>query len=528
MDVINSSKSQSKLVLLDSDKIAHAERIRNICNKIIQDNLNINSYADISRVIEVNITQYFRTDHRRFIKLPVFLKLQNLYGESIQHKKYIRRFTTDKWIFLWQDKEGDYIDKKQAIDLAASFLLEKVLKYDTTRYDLEYINNNLHRNDFISALSERGIRYNQVLEKLGLELNTDSKKWCSLSWSSNGTPRTYEYALNNAAKHLSSLLEDYNYNETKMTSQQYILKHHQDFYGALRRYNLDFYKVLRKSGHPDDRFRKKWWFFDNDKKGNLLNPKDQEKRIIQFFKRKILPIFKKEGLIEGNLGLSYDEAYEILKNTKFRGFLSAANARNVSFGCMLLTEGYSPRVTQNQRAGTAFHWIGEYYLMMHTRINHNCKSFYEAKINDENFVKPDNKISINENFRKLSKYARNVPLEFENIHIDYYLFHSKRRSQYKFDKGYQSDNSILLLVPLNIKNSINTKFKNIKILCIHDFCDFVGFSDEIREDFIYYAKLALSSISETRIGMKNLHELEQKSAKCKEKLLSDPRINFSS
>lgn len=43
---------------------------------------------------------------------------------------------------------------------------------------------------------------------------------------------------------------------------------------------------------------------------------------------------------------------------------------------------------------------------MHTKIENNCISFYESKINGENFVRPDNTILVNKNFRKLSKYAK--------------------------------------------------------------------------------------------------------------------------
>ena len=45
---------------------------------------------------------------------------------------------------------------------------------------------------------------------------------------------------------------------------------------------------------------------------------------------------------------------------------------------------------------------------------------------------------MNDDFRKLSEFARGIPTEIKYIHIDYYLFHSNKRSQYKYDRGYQS------------------------------------------------------------------------------------------
>ncbi len=522
-----SKEENDRFVLLDSDKFKHSKEIRKICEKIIQRNPDINSYADIKRAIKVDVTQYFRTDHRRYIKLSKFLKIQNLYGKPIPHKRFVKRFTTNKWIFLWQDPEGEPITREQAIVLAAKYLIKEILKFNTNNYDLDYINNVLCRNDFISALSERGIRYNEVLVKLGLELHSDPGRWGALDWSLDGHPRTYEEALSNAAKHLNKLLVDYDYNVVKVPSQEFIVKHHEDFHGALKRYNLDFYDVLKKTDFPDDKFRKKWWLFDNDEQGNPLKPQEQEEIIFQFFKENILPIYMNKGLIEGNLGPSYDEAVDVLKDTEFHGFISAINARGVARGNLLLSVGLSPRITPNQRAGIAFHWIAENIFMKHTRINNNCISFYESKIHEENFVRPDNTILVNKDFRKLSRYSMQIPLKIKYIHIDYYLIHSSKRSQYKFGRGYQSKDSILILVPLNIKKSKNTQFKNIKIFSVYDFCDFIGFSDEIRREFIHFARLALGSIRDTKDILKKLSKLEQKADQCENELKTNPKINFS-
>ncbi len=521
-----SREEHDRFVLLDCDKFKHSKKIRKICNKTIQENPDINSYADIRRITGVDVTQYFRTEYRRYIKLPKFLKIQNLYGKPIPHKKFVKSFKTDKWIFLWQDSEGEPITKEQAIILASKYLIKEILKFNTNSYDLDYINNVLRRNDFISALSERGIRYNEILVKLGLELHSDPGRWCTLDWNLDGQPRTYEEALDNAVKQLNKLLVDYDYNVAKVPSQEFIVKHHEDFHGALKRYNLDFYDVLIKTDFPNDKFRKKWWLFDNDGQGNPLKPQEQEEVIFQFFKENILPIYMNNDLIEENLGPSYDEAITVLKDTEFHGFISAINLRGVSHGTLLLSVGLSPRITPNQRAGIAFHWIAENIFMKHTRINHNCISFYESKINEEDFVRPDNTIVVNKDFRKLSRYTMQIPLKFKYIHIDYYLIHSNKRSQYKFERGYQSIDSILLLVPLNIKKSKNIEFKNIKILSVYDFCDFIGFSDEIRKEFIHFARLALSSIRDTKDSLEKLSKLEQKADQCENDLKTNPKINF--
>jgi len=350
-----SKKEDDKLVLLDRDKFKHSKKVRKICDEIIQRNPDINSYGDIRKTVGVDVIQYFRTDHRRYIKLPEFFKIQYLNGRPIPHKKFVKRFTTDKWIFLWQDSGGESITKEQAIVLAAKYLIKEILKDNTNNYDLDYINNVLGRNDFISTLSERGIRYNEVLVKAGLELHSEPGRWVNLDWSLEGHPRTYEVALSNAAKHLKKLLIDYDYEIIKIPSQEYIVRYHEDFHGAIKRYNIDFYDVLKKAGFPNDKFRKKWWLFDNDEQGNPLSFQEQEQVIFQFFKENVLPIYMNKGLIEGNLGPSYDEAVGVLKKTEFHGFISAINARGVAHGSLLLSVGLSPRITPNQQAGIAFH-----------------------------------------------------------------------------------------------------------------------------------------------------------------------------
>ena len=522
-----SKEEDDRLVLLDNDKFKHSKKIRKICDEIIQRNPDINSYADIRRAIGVDAIQYFRTDHRRYIKLSEFFRIQDLYGKPIPHKKFVKRFKTDKWIFLWQDSEGKPINKEQAIVLAAKYLIKEILKYNTNNYDLDYINNVLGRNDFISALSERGIRYNEVLVKVGLELHSDPGRWGALDWSLDGHPRTYEEALVNAAKHLKKLMVGYDYDVVKIPSQEYIVKHHEDFHGAIKRYNLDFYDVLKKTGFPDDKFRKKWWLFDSNEQGNPLTHQEQEEVIFQLFKENILPIYMNKGLIEGNLGPSYDEAVDVLKATEFHGFVNAINARGITHGSLLLSVGLSPRITLNQKAGIAFHWIAENIFMKHTRIDNNCISFYESKINEENFVRPDNTILVDKNFRKLSKQALQISSKIKYIHIDYYLIHSSKRSQYKFGRGYQSKDSILLLVPLNIKNSKKTSLKNIKILSGYDFCDFFGFSEERRREFIHFAKLALGCVRDSIGRLEKLSKLEQNAVQYKNELKTNPKINFS-
>ncbi len=522
-----SIEEEKRFVLLDRNKFKHSEEVRKICDEIIQRNPEINSYADLRRNIGVDVSQYFRTDHRRYIKVSEFLKIQNLYGRPIQHKKYVKRFTNDKWIFLWQDSEGEPIAKEQAIILASKYLLKDILKNDTTKYDLDYINNILGRNDYTTALGVRGIRYNEALVKLGLDLHSEPGKWEDLDWSLDKHSRTYDEALDNAAKHLKELMVDYDYEVTKIPSQQYIVNQHEDFYGALKRYSIDFYDALRKAGFPEDKFRKKWWLFDNDEQGNLLTSQEQGKKIFQFFNDKILPIYIDKGLIGGNLGPSYGDAIDFLKDTEFHGFVSAINARGVAHGNLLLSVGLSPRITPNQQAGNAFHWIAENLFMKHTRIDNCCISYYESKINDENFVRSDNTIIVNEDFRKLSEFTRRIPTEIKYIHIDYYLFHSNKRSQYKFDRGYQSKDSILLLVPLNIKKSRKTQLKNIKILSVYDFCDFFGFSDERREITIHFARLALGSVRGTADSLEKLSILKQKADKYKNELQNNPKINFT-
>jgi len=216
-----------------------------------------------------------------------------------------------------------------------------------------------------------------------------------------------------------------------------------------------------------------------------------------------------------------------LKDTKFHGFVSAINARDISHGSLLLSFGLSPRITPNQQAGIAFHWIAEYIFMMHTRIDNNCISSYESKINRENLIRPDNTILVNKELRKLTKYARLIPSNIKFIHKDYYLIHSSKRSQYKYGRGYQNKDSILLLVPLNIKNSKKTPLKNIKIFSVYDFCDFFGFSDEKRREFIHFAWLALGCVRDTVDRAEKLSELEQKADDYKNELKTNPKINFS-
>ena len=517
----------TRLVLFDKDKDKNSTSLRNICDAIIEENPNINSYNNIIRIIDTSVTTLMKKDYRRYMKYASFIKLQNLYGKPINHHVFIRSFKSTKWIFLWQDYNGNRLSDNQTKARASEYLIKEILKGDTSRYDIDYINNILKRNDFISALSERGFKYNEILEEVNLELNVDPNKWEVFNWDHRGNPRSYEESFDNAVEYLEELISKYDYNFQLMDkpSQAHFNECHQDFMGALKRYNLNFYDILTEAGFQNDRFRKKWKIIDADTEGILYTPQEREKKIFQFFKDIILPIYEQKQLIEDKIGPSYNEGIEALKNTDYHGFISASNARGISFGELLHSVGLSPCVSLNQEVGTAFHWIAEYNFMMHTRVDSECISYYESSIHDEDEYRPDNTILVNKNFRDLSIEAKRVSENIEMINIDYYLFHSTKRGfNYKTDKGYQSESSLLILAPLNIKSNIITPQENVKILSPFNFCKFFGFSNERTKEFIDFARLALQATNSD--NTEALDKLLQEAKRCKNELTSNPNINF--
>jgi len=517
----------TRLVLFDKDKDKNSMLFRNICDTIIEENPKMKSYNDITRTIDMSVTTLMKKDYRRYMKYICFLNLQKLYGRTIPHQIFVRPFRSDKWIFLWQDSEGNMLSDCQAKTRAGEYLIKEILKHDTDKYDIDYINNVLKRNDFISALQERKLKYNEILGAVGLELNTEPNRWEIFNWSSDGNPRTYEEAIENAVKYLKNLFMNENYDfQTNISSFTYLTNNHWDFLGALARNNLDYYGILTKAGFPDDKGRKKWKILDADDNGFLFDPKEQYSHILRFFRNKILPIYEEKGLIEDKIGPSYDEAMEALKNTVYQGFISSSNARGISLGELLRSVGLSPRVSLNQKVGVAFHWIGEYNFMIHTRIDNNCISNYEPIIHDDDENRPDNNVLVNRDFRDLSRQAKLVPKNIEWVNIDYYLFYSRKRSfSYKTDK-YQSESSLLILVPLNIKSNIITSERNVQILSPLNFCKFFGFSEERKEDFINFARLALQATNKDNTDA--LNKLIQEAERCKKELTSNPKFNFKS
>ena len=517
----------TRLVLFDKDNDKNSSSLRNICDAIIEENPKINSYNDITRIIDTSVTTLMKKDYRRYMKYTSFVKLQELFGKLISHQIFMRSFKSDKWIFLWQESDGNIISDSQAKVRAGEYFINEILKGDASRYDIDYVNNILKRNDFISALSERGFKYNEILEEVNLELNVNPNKWEAFNWDHRGKTRSYEEAFVNAVEYLKELISKYDYNFQLMDkpSQAHFNECHQDFMGALKRYNLNFYDILTEAGFQNDRFRKKWKIIDADTEGILYTPQEREKKIFQFFKDIILPIYEQKQLIEDKIGPSYNEGIEALKNTDYHGFISASNARGISFGELLYSVGLSPCVFLNQEVGTAFHWIAEYNFMMHTRVDNDCMSYYESSIHDEDEYRLDNTILINENFRDLSIDAKRVSENIEWINIDYYLFHSTKRGfNFKTDKGYQSESSLLILAPLNIKSNIITPQENVKILSLFNFCKFFGFSNERTKVFIDFARLALQATNSDNI--KALDKLLQEAKRCKNELTSNPNINF--
>ncbi len=130
----------TRLVLFDKDKDKNRELIRNICDIIIEENPKIKSYNDITKIIGTSVTTLMKNDnHRRYIKYPNFLKLDELINDSIPHQIFVRSFRSDKWIFLWQDSEGNKLTDNQAKKRAGEYMIKEKLRWDTNRYDRDSI-----------------------------------------------------------------------------------------------------------------------------------------------------------------------------------------------------------------------------------------------------------------------------------------------------------------------------------------------------------------------------------------------------
>ena len=331
-------------------------------------------------------------------------------------------------------------------------------------------------NDFYKAFSNRNISYEEILyyfDKLSLK------------------GRSFEKNLK-YPKEIFDLAESKSFDKPKIKrseEKEKVIK-------EIVRYEKRFYLEHRDT---------KWSFLTINEYGELLSKQDKLEIASDFFLNTIIP-----DLIDRKI-IFIDEIpnVKVLYNYGYSGFKHVIDTPpKISQNELLIYSGFEPLESSFYREiGNAIHIIEIRIFLQHTR-DLGCKSYRKIYPNkfDSDFNNNYTDISIicDDNFRKLSNYTSsflNQNNDIKIVHIEYFLRLHREAIRDHGKRGYQDKYEYLMMIPLDIKNPVTVpnEIEHPERILIYDqntFLDFFGFSGNLREEFIKYAKIALYAISD--------------------------------
>lgn len=357
---------------------------------------------------------------------------------------------------------------------------------------------------FLDVLREKGenndlaLSYNDLLKAAGFKINL--KNWSFLDIDNKGNQFNREEQIEIAAKYfiefiIPEMIKKGIINDGEPPSRANIISTpFRKFLNAIVERNLTYNEILIKAGLELNYDPKKWMFLFQDSRGNNYTYEESMKIAVHYFKNVIIAklISKKK------IPPKQTPTKRLLINYGYAGFLDSLydSKWNISYNELVQDAGLVPNdLDEFQKIGTNFHRIAERILMEHANRN-NLKCFNEIYPSPYNEFhknrKCDNVIIINESITSLSnqiKHLMKIRKDIELILIDYFLGPSESNIKDHCLRGYQGHYRLLILVPVNALEPISTPFdvqhrKNVIILDPKNFADFIGYKEELYNEFM--------------------------------------------
>ncbi len=428
---------------------------------------------------------------------------------------------TFKWEkFMW-DESGIPRTKEQALQNAGDFLVSLIEDND---YDFGYLGapnieflQSKHA-DFIGAVSNHNLLYNEILRIKGLKLNRENERWSFLDIDDFENKLNLNKVLERVSNYFNMYIftpafkETYNINLNEAPKIELVKNwikgtEHGGFLRAISLRNIKYNDILRFLNLQVNYDPNLWNWLDWSPDGFPQTYQHALAKAGAYLKNEVLTDeFKKEY----NLDQNEAPAFYILKDHVIHSSFSfALNNKKISFKDVLWTLGYIPQDNELLKdIGKNFHWIGEKIFIQFTRSK-GCLSYYEIRVNIKTKDpllyklfgknKSDNSIIVNNYLHSLSVHTRNIPSHIKIIHVDYFLGSSKRKIKGKCRKGYQGKDRTLILVPLHAKSEMSVPNlipfkKNVLILSPEKLVEFFGFDTFTKDLFLKYVNIAKEAI----------------------------------
>ena len=501
------------------------EEVKQYCEKI-NTNQEIQNFI-VDKILNTNLSQKRISDETK--KIGVYVsesKVRSIALDNVfinDQNGYNNRFSKFKWDFLYHDRDGKLLTRSETLINAAEYFKNNVLN-EEFRKNVDLQINEAPTRDvirryspFISTIENLGISYTELLKEAGLNLNKEVGKWDFLKTDKDGNLLTQELSEEAAVNYLKNILlkeefiEKYPLKGNQAPTIAILSENHSDFIVVIGKLNFTYNDLLVKAELEVNKYKGKWEFLNQPSYDEAIE------KAAEYLNNNILTeTYKKTN----DLGDKEAPTRAILEKEHI-DFVGAIGSRGLSYNDILIKAGYEPHDHLiSSKIGRDFHWSAERIFMNHSETN-ECISFYEI-YPSKNYKKYelnhcDNSIIVDENFRKLSDNASQIPKNIKIINVDYYLGASEDRARKKCLKGYQGKEKMLILVPLSAKEPLsppkNIPYrKNVKILDPESFTKFMGYDGDCYDNFINSVKLAKRSLYINE----DIKILEDKANNCKE------------
>ncbi len=421
----------------------------------------------------------------------------------------------NKYRFINYDQNGNRLTREQKIEVAIKHFNEIILP------DLQMIPNIKNKIEqgyppsiidirehghvgFVAPLCDKEpkIKYNELIERVGLKANTNHDKYRFLNYNNNGELITHEQKLQEAKKYFKTeiipcLVKENIIKPGDTPGIREIVKGgYSGFFPALafRGQKIDYNQLVTATGLKPNITQGKWDFIKYDRDGNVLSKNEKFDNAVDYFSKIVYPDLVQKGIVkEAEPPTSRDLIYN-----NHEDFLSSLRGKEpkVSFNHFIEYAGFEPKSYQTLSAiGQDFHWNAEKIFMEHTR-NHNCNSFYEVNENG------DNSVIINEDFKKLSpniEFFVHIRPDIKVINVDYYLGASIEHARIHSTGGYQDKGKALFLVSVKASEPQPIEYQaphhnNIFILDTKNFALFMGYQEKVYDEFMETVELTKKAI----------------------------------
>jgi hypothetical protein len=135
------------------------------------------------------------------------------YNNILKEAGFKLNLNRGNWDFLDKDEGGILLSRDEQIDKASGYFERKIIPYLIQKKIIEkdqsptqkILRNTDHRN-FLDAIHDRNLSYNEILNYIGLDLNYDPNKWRFLFFNSMSKHLSYEQTLQIASEYFRNTI----------------------------------------------------------------------------------------------------------------------------------------------------------------------------------------------------------------------------------------------------------------------------------------------------------------------------------